>query len=321
MNKGLFALFAVCLMLVTGVSYADDWNLIKNVRRLEQAAPEYKEDKAIDKKLLEVLDLTEKTKKDADLYAEAKRIAVMPTLNQSKYMDSFLYYMFIKSTSLSKTGTAEPDFWLGLLKGYDKSPHMLAAGLVHINLLPKNSLDSRTEAQFLVNWIKAQKPETRVRAPEYSRNMFMTIKPRDDFADGDFPKAYKVSYFMSSVTPIDGFLEGQTYVALLAQIMDGREDIMTEMSGIYRKMGKRVEASNVLYRLAMMKSGSKDLQNAKTLLDDAVRLNPKNTEAAKERDRIKLELTYQSLAPAAVPTTEAKPEETSMTPMQDNSAK
>jgi hypothetical protein len=321
MSRGLFALFAVCLMSVTGVSYAEDWNLVKNVRRLEQAAPEYKEDKVIDKKLLEVLDLTEKTKKDADLYAEAKRIAVMPTLSQSKYMDSFLYYMFVKSTSLSKAGTAEPDIWLGLIKGYDKSPHMLAAGLVHMNLLPKNSLEVRTDAQFLVNWIKAQKPETRVRAPEYARNMFMTLKPRVDFADGDFPKAYKVSYFMSSVTPIDGFLEDQTYVSLLAQIKDGREDVMTEMAGIYRNMGKRTEASDILYQHAKLKVNAKDFQNAKTLLEDAVKLNPKNADAVKERDRIKLELTYQSLTPAVAPTPEVKAEEAVAAPVQDNSTK
>ena len=321
MNKGMFALFAACLTLVTDVSYAEDWNLAKNVRRLEQVAPDYKEDKPIDKKLLEVLDLTEKTKKDDELYAEAKRIVTLPTLNQSKYMDSFLYYMFIKSASMSKNGTAEPNYWLGLIKGYETSPHMLAAGLVHMNLLPKNSPDIRTDAQFLVNWLKAQKPEARVRAPEYSRNLLMSIKPRDNFAEGDFPKAYKVSYFMSSIAPIDGFLENQTYLSLLTVIKDGREDVMTEMSGIYRKMGKRVEASDVLYQLAKLKVNAKDLQNAKLLLEDAVKLNPKNADAEKERDRIKLELTYQSLSPAAAPTTDAKPEEVSAVPAQENGIK
>jgi hypothetical protein len=321
MNKGLFAIFAVCLMFVTDVSYAEDWNLVKNVRRLEQVAPEYKEDKALDKKFLEVLDLTEKTKKDNELYAEAKRIVTLPTLNQSKYMDSFLYYMFIKSVSISKTGTAEPNYWLGLIKGYEKSPYMLSAGLVHMNLMPKNSPDIRADAQFLVNWLKAQKPEARVLAPEYARNMFMTIKARDNFAEGDFPKGYKVSYFMSSVTPIDGFLEDQTYVSLLAQIKEGREDVMTEMSNIYRKMGKRVEASDVLYQLAKLKVNAKDFQNAKPLLEDAVKLNPKNADAVKERDRIKLELTYQSLTPAAVPTPEAKLEEAAAVPAQESSAK
>ena len=43
----------------------------------------------------------------------------------------------------------------------------------------------------------------------------------------------------------------------------------------------------------------KDFKQAKTLLDEAVKLNPDNAEAKKDRDRIKLELTYQSLAPAA----------------------
>jgi hypothetical protein len=49
----------------------------------------------------------------------------------------------------------------------------------------------------------------------------------------------------------------------------------------------------------MLKAAAKDFKQAKTLLDDAVKLNAENTEAKKERDRIKLELTYQSLAPAA----------------------
>ncbi len=162
MNKRLTALLVVLLMSAANVAYAEDWNLVKNVKRLEQVAPEYKDNKVIDKQFLDVLDLTEKTKKDADLYAEAKRIAAMPTLSQSKYMDSFLYYMLVKSTTLSKTSTAEPDFWLALIKGYDKSPHLLAAELVHIKLLPKNSPDIRADAQFITGWIKAQKPDMKV---------------------------------------------------------------------------------------------------------------------------------------------------------------
>jgi Tfp pilus assembly protein PilF len=69
------------------------------------------------------------------------------------------------------------------------------------------------------------------------------------------------------------------------------------MAEIYRKSGKREEASDTLYQLALLKVNAKDFQHAKTLLDDAVRLNGKNEEAKKERDRIKLELTYQSLQP------------------------
>lgn len=302
MKKSSTALIIVLLMSAASLACAEDWNLVKNVRRLEQAAPDYKDDKAIDKKFLEVLDLTEKTKKNNELYTEAKRIVSLPTLNQSKYMDSFLYYMFIKSTELSNTGTSEPDYWLGLIKGYEKSPHTLAAVLVHMTLLPKNSLDVRTDAQFLTGWIKAQNADARVRAPEYSRNLFMSYKPRTNFAEGDFPKAYKISYFKSSVTPIEGFLEDQTYVSLLSQIKNGREDVLTEMSGIYRKMGKREEASDILLQLASLKVKAKELQQAKTLLDEAVKFNPENLPAVRERDRIKLELTYQSLAPPPVQT-------------------
>jgi hypothetical protein len=320
MSKGLLALFVV-LLSVTNVSYAEDWNLVKNVRRLEQVAPDYKDDKPIDKKFLDVLDLTEKTKKGAEVYEEAKRIATMPTLAQSKYMDSFLYYMLVWSTTLSKNATAESDYWLGQLKTNDKSPHLLAAWLVHIKQLPKDSPNIRQDTQSLVNWIKAQKPEMRVRAPEYSRTLLMSYKPRIEFADGDYPKSYPLSHYMNAVTPSAGFLDDETYITLLDRIKDGREDILTEMSGIYRKMGKRNEASDDLYQLAKLKVNAKDFQGAKTLLDDAVKLNPKNADAVKERDRIKLELTYQSLAPAAAPTPEAKPGEAAAVPAVDSSAK
>jgi hypothetical protein len=308
MNNGLGKLLFVLLMSTASVSYAGDWNLVKNVKRLEQIAPDYKDDAAIDKKFLDVLDLTEKTRKDSDVYEEAKRIATMPALSQSKYMDSFQYYMLVKSTALSKAGTAEQDYWLGLLKAYDKSPHLVAAWLVHMKHLPKNSPDIRRDAQFLVDWIKAQKPDMKVRAPEYSGNMIMGYKPRSDFTDGEYLKLYTLSYYKSVVTPPAGFFEDDTYVSLLERIKEGREDIMTEMSGIYRKMGKRKEASDILYQLAMFKAKTKDFQNAKTLLDDAVKLNPENLAATKERDRIKLELTYQSLTPAAT-APQAKPEE------------
>jgi hypothetical protein len=92
------------------------------------------------------------------------------------------------------------------------------------------------------------------------------------------------------------------------------------MSDIYRKMGRRVEASNVLYRLAMMKSNSKDFEGAMKLLDDAVKQNPENAVAKKERDRIKLELTYQSLAPAA-PAPQPNPQEPASAPVQENIVK
>lgn len=174
--------------------------------------------------------------------------------------------------------------------------------------LPKSSPELRSDAQFLVDWIKAQKPDTKVRAPEYTRNVFMNLKPRVDFAVGDYPKLYKLSYYMATGTPPAGFLEDETYIALLAQIKEGREDIMTEMSEIFRKMGKRKDASDILYQLAARKVYTKNFEQAETLLDDAVKLNPENAEAVKERNRIKLELTYQSLSPAT-PAPQAKPEE------------
>jgi len=308
MNKGSTALLMVFLMMAANVVYAEDWNIAKNVKRLERIAPDYLDDKPTDKKFLDVLDLTEKTRKDNELYAEAKRIAAMPALSQSKYMDSFLYYMLVRSTMLSSASTAEPDHWLGLLKGYEKSPHLLAAGLVHMKQMPKNSPGIRSDVQFLVDWIKAQKPDMKVRAPEYTRNMLMSYKPRVDFAEGDTPKLYKLSYYMASVAPIDGFLEDDTYIALLGQMKDGREDILAEMTGIYRKMGKRKEASGILHQHAMLRVNAKDFQKAKALLDDAVKLDPENAGAVKERDRIKLELTYQSLEPVSTPSQE-KPEE------------
>ncbi len=299
MKRVLIAILVVLSVLAAGIAYAGDWNLTKNVKRLERVSPDYQNDKDIDKKFLDVLDLTEKTKKEAEVYEEAKRIATMPALAQSKYMDSFLYYLFVKSIALSKTGTAEPDYWLNLLKAYDKSPHMLAAQLIHLRLLPKNSPDIRRDAQLAVDWIKAQKPDMKVRAPEYTGNMLLGYKPRVDFAGGDYPKLYKLSYYKDTVSPAPGFLDDDTYISLLNWIKDGREDILTEMAAIYKKMGKRREASDILYQHATLKANAKDYQAAKTLLDDSVRMNPENESAKKERDRIKLELTYQSLAPAA----------------------
>lgn len=299
MKKALIAVTVVVLATAAGTVFAGDWNLAANVKRLERVSPDYKDDKEVDKKFLDVLDLTEKTRKDAEIYDEAKRIAAMPALAQSKYMDSFLYYLYVRSLALSKTGNAEPAFWLQLLKAHDKSPHLLAAQLIHLRLLPKNSPDIRREAQLTVEWIKAQKTDMKVRAPEYTGNVLLGHKPRVNFAEGDYPKLYTLSYYKDTVTPPAGFLEDDTYISLLSRIREGREDIMTEMAAIYRKMGKRKEASGVLYELAMLKAAGKDFAQAKTLLDDAVRLNPENEAAKKERDRIKLELTYQSLAPAA----------------------
>jgi hypothetical protein len=307
MSKVLSVLLAASLMLTAEATFADDWNLVKNVKRLGRVAQDHQEDKSIDKKFLDVLDLTEKTRKEGEVYDEARKIAKMPTLNQSRYMDAFLYYMLAKSAVDSKP-QAETDYWLGQLKTYEKSPHLLAAWLIHLKQLPKDSPEVRRDTQLLVDWIKAQKPEMKVRAPEYSGNALFGFKPRADFAGGDYPKVYSLAHYKMAVKAPDGFHDDDTYVSLLAQIKDGHEDILSEMAEIYRKNGKREEASDALYQIAQLKVNAKDFQHAKTLLDDAVRLNGKNEDAKKERDRIKLELTYQSLqpqekaeAPAAAP--------------------
>jgi hypothetical protein len=304
MRKALVAIVAAMAVLFAGIAFAGDWNLVKNVKRLERVAPDYQDDKEIDKKFLDVLDLTEKTKKDAEVYGEVKRLADMTALAQSKYMDSFLYYMFVKSISLSKGGTAEPDFWLEHLKSYDKSPHILAAYLVRMRLQPKNSFEIRRYAELAVDWIKTQKPDMKVRAPEYSGNIILGFKPRTDFAGGGYLKLYKLSYYKETVTPPAGFLEDDTYISLLSRIKEGREDIMAEMTAIYRKAGKRKEASDILYKRALLRANAKEYEQAKALLDDAVKLNPENAEAKKERDRIKLEMTYKSLEPSAPKETE-----------------
>jgi hypothetical protein len=108
-------------------------------------------------------------------------------------------------------------------------------------------------------------------------------------------------------------MDDETYVALLGRIKEGREDIMTEMIGIYKKAGKKKEAADILFQLAMLKATAKDFEQAKMLLDNAVKLNPEHTQAKHERDKIKLELTYQSLAPAQQPAP-AKQEESTGIP-------
>ncbi|HAS53504.1 MAG TPA: hypothetical protein DCS42_04895 [Nitrospiraceae bacterium] len=292
----------VSLLLVLGIfvplsASAAEWDLKANTRRLESVAPDYKNDKDIDKKFLDILNLTETTKKSSEIYVEAKRIAENAGLAQSKYMDSFLYYMFVRSLGLYRTGTTEADFWLGQLKSFDKSHHLLAARLLRMKLLPKNSPDVRNEAAQIVQWLQAQKPEFRVRAPEYTGTLFLGTKPRQDFVKGEAPKTYVLSYYRGSADPLAGFQDDETYVSLLDRIKSGREDVMNEMVTLYRKKDKKAEAAGILYELAMLKVSVRDLAAAKTLLESAVKLNPELAGARQQLDKIKLELAYQSVAP------------------------
>ncbi len=290
-------LILVCTSLPVAAA-AGDWDLAKNVKRLERVSPDYQDDKELDKKFIEILNLTEKTKKDNEVYGEAKKIASNPALAGSKYMDSFLYTMLVKSLGLYKSGTAEADYWLGLLKAHEKSHHLLAAQLIRLRLLPRDSPEIRRDVQLIVDRLKAQKPEFKLRPPEYTGNIILGYKPRADFAEGDTPKLYTVLTYKEAVSPLGGFMEDETYVSLLGRIKEGREDILNEMIAIYKKKWKNKEAADLLYRLAMLKVAANDLDQAKTLLDNAVKLNPEHAEAKKERDNIKLKLAYQSLAPA-----------------------
>ena len=310
MRKIAVSVLLLISVVFAGAAVAGDWDLAKNVKRLERVSPDYTDDKEIDKKLLDVLDLTEKTKKSDEVFAESKRIATNSALGQSKYMDSFVYYMLVKSAGMSKSGAAEVDYWLGLLKSYDKSHHLLAGQLIRLRNLPKNSPDIRRDVQHIVDWLKSRGADFKLHGPEYTGNIIMGYKPRVNFADGDPVKLFKLSYYKESPSPLAGFMEDEAYVALLDRIKEGREDILNEMAGIYKKYGKKKEAASILYQLAMLKAAAKDFEQAKTLLDETVRLNPQYVEAKKERDRIKLELTYKSLSPAPAEPAAQKQEET-----------
>lgn len=140
MKRSAVIALVVLYALLPVSAFAGDWDFKKNLKRLERVSPDYEADKDIDTKFLDVLDLIEKTKQGADVYAEAKRVAGNAALGQSKYMDSFLYYMFVKSLGQYRTGTVELDYWLGLLKtNNEKSPHLLAAQLIRLRQLPKDS--------------------------------------------------------------------------------------------------------------------------------------------------------------------------------------
>lgn len=312
----------VLLLLVSALpAPAADWDLVKNVKRLERVSPDYADDKAIDKKFLEIIDLTEKTKKGADVADEAKRIATTPSLSQSKYLDSFIYYLFVKSSVASKSGAADADAWLDLLKGHEKSPHLLAARLIRIKMLPKGSPEIANESRQIVEWLKTQKPELKLRAPEYSRTLLLDYRPRTDFTGGDPLKLYSLATYLAATNPLAGFQDDETYVVLLGRIMQGREDLMSEAAAIYRKAGKRKEAADILFQLGALKAAAHDLDPAKKLLDDAVKLDPEHGEAKKLRDQVKLEMTYRSLAPAeekkaepAAPETVPEAEQPAMTP-------
>jgi len=290
-------LLALCAV-VPAAAVAGDWELSKNVKRLERVSPDYESDRDIDKKFIDVLNLIEKTKQPNELYEEAKRIAGTPALGQSKYMDSFLYFMLVKSLGRTRN-TVETDYWFGQLKANnDKSPHLLAAMLIRLRQLPKESPNLRKEIQAIVDWIKAQKTEQKLRAPEYTGNMLLGYKPRTDFAGGEFLKLYTVSTYKEAVTALAGFMDDETYASLLTAVKDGREDILNELAAIYKKARKKKEAADTLYQIARLKVAAVDYAQAKTLLDEAVKLDPEHLAAKKERDRIALELTYQSLTPA-----------------------
>lgn len=160
----------------------------------------------------------------------------------------------------------------------------------------------------------ATSPAGGIRAVESSGNLLTGYSPRTNFADGDVPKLYKLSYFKSSTNALAGFREDEAYVALLERIKDGREDVMKEVIDLYRNGGKRKEVAETYFQLAQLKMNGKDYKEAAALLDNAVKFNPDHAAAKKERDRLKLELTYQSLTPSAEKAPEAAAAPVAATP-------
>ena len=292
---------AVLLMvLLTAPSaHAEDWNLARNVARLEAFALDNAKDTEVDKKFLDILTLTEKTKNAAELYDEAKRIATNPALADSRYRDSLLYFMLVRSLERKDDAARESEFWMNLLRTHDHSHVRLAGHLLRLRQLPKDSPEARAEAEALVTWLRTRPPTSAVIAPEYSGNRLFGYKPRTNFADKEPLKVWRVRYYMNSVKPLDGFRDDDTYISVLERIKDKREDVLKEMLEIYKNAGKRPEMGDTYYALAMLKANAREFKEAVALLDKAVYLNPGNAQAKKERDRLKLELTYQSLKPAS----------------------
>lgn len=280
-------------------AHAEDWNLARNVTRIEAFALDNAKDTEVDKKFLDILSLTEKTKSAAELYAEIKRIATNPALADSRYRDSLLYFMLVRSLERKDDAARESEFWMNLLRTHEHSHVRLAGHLLRLRQLPKDSPEARAEAAALVNWLRTRPPMSVVMAPEYSGNRLFGYKPRANFADKEPLKVWRVRYYMNSAKPLDGFRDDDTYISVLERIKDKREDVLKEMLEIYKNAGKRQEMGDVYFELATLKTAAREYKDAVALLDKAVALNPGHPGAKKERDRLKLELTYQSLKPAA----------------------
>ncbi|OGI39037.1 MAG: hypothetical protein A2V91_01135 [Candidatus Muproteobacteria bacterium RBG_16_64_10] len=296
--KIITRLFLLLAILPVLPAQADAWNLARNVARLEAFALDNAKDTEVDKKFLDILNLTEKTKSATGLYDEAKRIATNPALADSRYRDSLLYFMLVRSLDRKDDAARESEFWMNLLKTQENSHVRLAGHLVRLRQLPKDSPEARAEVEALVTWLRTRPPKSVVVAPEYSGNRLFGYKPRADFSGKEKLKVWQLRGYLNSVKPLDGFMEEDTYISLLERIKDKREDVLKEMLEIYKNAGKRTEMGDTYYALAAIKANAREFKEAVALLDKAVYLNPGNAAAKKEPDRLKLELTYQSLKPA-----------------------
>lgn len=299
MKKYVVPVLLFLCFAVPGAEGAGKWNLKKNVQRLEGVSPDYKKGKDIDAKFLNVLKLTERTKKQNEIYTESKRIASTPALAKSKYMDSFVYYMLVKSLGEQKKGTKEIDFWLDKLKEYDDSHLLFPAYLIRLRRLPENSREARSDIQHVVEWLKTKKPKFKLHAPEYSGNVLFGYKPRSNYAEGNRPTLYFLGDYMRAITPPPGFQEDETYLSLLSRIRKGREDILEEMISLYgTRKSTREKRAELYYERAMLRYQAKDLKESHKLLKTAAFLDKKNVKIKEQRDKVELEMTYQGLSPS-----------------------
>ena len=316
MKKYVVPVLLFLCFAVPGAEGAGKWNLKKNVQRLEGVSPDYKKGKDIDAKFLNVLKLTERTKKQNEIYAESKRIASTPALAKSKYMDSFVYYMLVKSLSEQKKGTKEIDFWLDKLKEFDDSHLLLPAYLIRLRRLPENSREARSDIQHVVEWLKTKNPKFKLHAPEYSGNVLFGYKPRSNYAEGNRPTLYFLGDYMRAITPPPGFQEDETYLSLLSRIRKGREDILEEMISLYgTRKSTREKRAELYYERAMLRYQAKDLKESHKLLKTAAFLDKKNVKIKEQRDKVELEMTYQGLSTEEEP---KKPETESGIPKHLN---
>ncbi len=248
----------------------------------------------VDQKLLQAVAIIDKMD-DSSKWNEIRRLITIPTFKYSNYYDELLYVYLAHEANSRNSGELEA-LW-PLMSSMQDSVHLFPAMLVRLfSLKTANPSLYRRELSLLLDYIETAPPTTIIHGPMIEGNMLFGYKVREDFSEGDLPRAFLLRDYCATPRPLPGFSDDTQYIALLkayTAFAGFHKDRMMKLAALYEAGGQGENAGDAYYQVAQRSFAAKDYDSAAATIAKSLKNDPANAKALELKKRIDLALVLQ----------------------------